>query len=157
MRHTLCVLAAITAITVSAHDASAQARHERVKVSPITAKGKVVGAKISGQLRPEHNHNSVRLVLGKVLPGKYDGSSYRQAATGQTQGYVLHTGPEHTGVKQGDPFEIKLMYGKDPFKGGEKVDITSIWSPNAGGTAVHVWGMTRNGVPSEAVTLPTAD
>jgi len=157
MRHILFVLAAITAITVSAHEASAQARHERVKVTPITAKGKVVGAKISGQLRPSGSHNSVRLVLGKVEPGKWGPSSYRQAAAGQTPGYVLHTGPSHSAVKEGDPFEIKLMYGKDPFKGGEKVDITSVWNPAGGSSAVHVWGMTRNGVPSEAVTLPAAD
>jgi len=157
MRHILGVLAAITAITVSIQDASAQARHERVKVTPITAKGKVVGAKISGQLRPSGNHNSVRLVLGKVDPGKYGPSTYRQAASGESKGYVLHTGPTHQGVKDGDPFEIKIMYGKDPFKGGEKVDITSVWNPAGGSSAVHVWGMTRNMVPSQAVTLPAAD
>jgi len=157
MRHILFVLAALTAITVSAGDASAQARHERVKVTPITAKGKVVGAKISGQLRPAGSHNSVRLVLGKVDPGKWGPSTYRQAATGETKGYVLHNGPSHSAVKDGDPFEIKLMYGKDPFKGGETVDVTSVWNPAGGASAAHVWGMTRDMVPSQAITLPAAD
>lgn len=135
--------------------ASAQARHLRVSVKPIKAKGKVVGAHIKAQLQPADGYNKVQLVLGKVDPGKYSGANYRDAATGKTKGYVLHKGESKSNPQNGDPIEMKVEYGKGPFKGGEKVDVTSVWSKNGG--AAHIWGMTRNGVSSKPETLPAAD
>ena len=156
MKTLLCILTAIGLLTVASTEASAQARHERVKVTPIKAKGKVVGARIKGQLRPAGSYNKVQLVIGKAEKGKYGPSTYRDAAAGKTKGYVLQKGPAVKDVKEGAPFEIKISYGKG-FKGGETVDVTSVWSRDGGSSALHVWGMTRSGIPPATVTLPTAD
>jgi len=153
----VCLGAAVLMAGLST-DAVAQARHERVTVTPIKAKGKVVGATIRARLRPEdHGFNKVELVLGRVTQSTFHQNNYRDAATGKVPGYVLARGPALKYARNGDEVELKLTYGQgNAFRGGEQVDVTSIWSKEGGLTpsAPHVWGMTRDGIPSQPITLP---
>jgi hypothetical protein len=154
----VCLAAIGLLLCAGAPQAAAQARHERVKVAPIKQKGKVVGATIRARLRPEmHGYNKVQLILGKISHGKYTQKNYRDAAIGKEPGYVLAKGPSFKYAKNGDEVEFKLTYGKgNGLRGGEQVDVTSIWSREGGlhASAPHVWGMTRDGIPSEPITLP---
>ena len=157
VRLLVCLALASAVLLGGAADASAQARHERVKVSPITVKGKVVGATIRARLRPEHHgFNKVEMILGKVTQRKYK-DVFLDAATRKKPGYVLAKGPSQTYAQNGDEIEFKLTLGKcNSLRGGEQVDVTSIWSKDGGlnPSAVQVWGMTRDGVPSQTITLP---
>jgi len=154
----LVCLAAALLVASSSADAWAQARHERVTVSPVKAKGKVVGATIRARLRPEdHGFNKVELVLGRVAHNAYGHHNYVDAATGKLPGYVLAHGPALKYARNGDEVELKLTYGQgNALRGGDKVDVTSIWSKEGGlhPSAPHVWGMTRDGIPSQPITLP---
>lgn len=145
----------------AAGPAHAQARHERVTITAVKAKGKVVGARIKTTMRPQDGYNRVQLVIGKPQVGKYDGQTYRAAAAGQTKGYVLHQGEPKVVSGHAEQVEFVVMYdAKKGLTPGAKVDLTSVWAKGekpslqpGHPTSLHVWGMTRNG-EDRSITLP---
>ncbi|HLU68731.1 MAG TPA: hypothetical protein VKZ63_20760 [Kofleriaceae bacterium] len=143
----------LSCLHLTSSDAEAQARHERVQVTPIKRAGKTQGARIKLTLRPERGYESGRLVLGRTEPNKWGPTTYREAATKPEKGYLVQELDRFTGVKQPTEKTIEVHYGKgNGLKPGDKVDLTSVWNSSSG--TVHVWGMTRSGVPSAPITLP---
>jgi hypothetical protein len=143
-------------------EAQAQARHERVKITPVKAKGQVVGARIKAVVRPEDGYKLVQLVIGKAKkPGQFDGKNYRAAAAGETKGYVIEKGQQKSVTGNAVPMELVLKFNKkNGLKPGDKVDLTSVWAKGANPSmspgkadSLHVWGMSRNGQNRE-ITLP---
>jgi hypothetical protein len=132
-----------------------------VKLTKITKGGKTVGAKVSLTYRAEGSATSGKLVLGRVEPGKWDGTNYRDAASGKTPGYVIGVVDEFKDLLASKPAErsFEIDYAKFGLMGGERLDLTSVWDlgsslPGWAGINLHVWGMTRDGVGSMAVKLP---
>src|SRR5690606_28693195 len=111
-------------------------------------KGKVVGARITTTLRPAGGHKIVEMVLGKPDSGKYNGQTYRQAAAGQTPGYVLHKEPKRTVTKDAEEITFTVQYdAKKGLVGGAAIDVTSVWAKGektsmipGHADALHVWG-----------------
>jgi hypothetical protein len=131
--------------------AAAQARHERVTVSPMTRGGKTIGARIKLTLRPEAGRSSGKLVLGRYEQGKFNEANYRDVVVDPKGGYFVHGLYEFSNVMMATELNLELEYGKgNTFAGGEKLELASVWN----GAAAHVWGMTRSGLPGVAIELP---
>ena len=164
LRSTLLAALSVAVLIVTfAPDGWAQARHERVKVTAMKSKGKVIGARIKAVMRPASGYNHVQLVLGKAKKAnEYDGMTYRAAAAGQTKGYVVQQGPKTKVTKDVHPLEFVIKFdAKNKLKPGDKVDLTSVWGKDGKApsmkpgeqNSLHVWGMTRNG-QSREIVLP---
>jgi hypothetical protein len=149
----LLAVAATALVTVARPtSARAQARHERVAVSPMIRGGKTIGARIKLTLRPGGQHTSGRVVLGKYVPWGWKSPGYREAASEPSHGYVQHELYRFTDQAAASEHTFELEYGEgNTFAGGEKLDLASVWT---GGAAIHVWGMNRFNSSADPITLP---
>lgn len=138
-------------------DAEAQARHERVKVTPMKKAGKVIGARIKLTLRPDtytSGAKTVRVGLGTPVAKPLTGTDFREMAAEKSKGYLVHQWKEE--VAPAKPLEktYTIEYGKgNTLKGGERLDLVSAWKTSYW----HVWGMSKtpmNRGDGVIVTLP---
>ena len=139
----LLTLSLFTVIVFTGGDAAAQARHERVKVTPITSKGKVIGAKFAMTLRSEGGRSTVRIGLGPVGGLKESHiDDFRSLAADAAKGYLLHQFPEVTGLtSEAKEVSFKVLYKDVPgLKNGSEVEVISAWNNADSSSYWHVFG-----------------
>lgn len=158
----LALVPALLLIATQPVSAGSKSRHERVEIHPIHKQGDVIGFRLKLTLRPENNHDKVRIGLGPNTNSDRDQSPEsrsRAKAADRSLGYLLHQWPEIKIEKSRQPqkVELEVLFKDNPkLSPGQQVEIISAWNGPIG-SFWHIWGLQAYAKdPSNLARLPGA-